>query len=55
MKEDPNLCKISCIFNHYLLIQCNFGFSPKLFNLISGWEGIGMASYLLIVFGITEF
>lgn len=50
MVEDPHLIRFSCyiaLFTFFMLILISSG---NLLQLFFGWEGVGLASYLLINF-----
>jgi NADH-ubiquinone oxidoreductase chain 5 len=54
MAEDPHLIRFSCyisLFTFFMLILVSSG---NLLQLFFGWEGVGLASYLLINFWYTR-
>ena len=54
MAEDPHLIRFSCyitLFTFFMLILISSG---NLLQLFFGWEGVGLASYLLINFWYTR-
>lgn len=54
MVEDPHLIRFSCyiaLFTFFMLILISSG---NLLQLFFGWEGVGLASYLLINFWYTR-
>lgn len=54
MIEDPHLIRFSCyitLFTFFMLILVSSG---NLLQLFFGWEGVGLASYLLINFWYTR-
>jgi NADH:ubiquinone oxidoreductase subunit 5 (subunit L)/multisubunit Na+/H+ antiporter MnhA subunit len=54
MKEDPHKVRFNLYLNLFTLKMLILVTGDNLFTLFLGWEGVGLASYLLVNFWYTR-